>query len=126
MSSHQAVGSALRQEVVQLAPVFGPEGKPAPDHFQPKALGTGSFSTTYQWRGNGSARLNLLSGWIGSGSRVVASISEYDTAWNADRFLGDASMQVLNVAPYNGGVWVDVSVGWNSPLNVCVTLIVDP
>jgi hypothetical protein len=126
MSSHPGSGSALKQEVIELKPVFGPEGKPPANHFEPKALGTGSFSTTYQWRGHGAVRLNLQSGWIGAGSRVVASISEYNTSWNVDRFLGDATMQVLNVAPYKGGAWVDVSVAWSGPLNVCITLFVDP
>jgi len=125
MSSHQASGSALKQDVVELKPVFGPEGK-MPSDIQSKSLGTGSFSTTYQLRGNGSLRLNLQSNAIGAGSRVVASASEYNTNWNVDRFIGSATIQVLNVSPYNGGVWVDLSIGWSTPLNVCITLFVDP
>lgn len=125
MSSTHA-GSALKQEPIELKPVFGPEGKPPANHFEPKAFGTGSFSTTYQWRGHGTVRLNLLSPWVGAGSRVVASLAEYNTQWNVDRFIGDAPMSVLNVAPYHGGTWIEVSVNWSTALNVSITLFVDP
>ena len=124
--SSQAAGSALKQESIELKPVFGPEGKPPANHFEPKAFGTGSFSTTYQWRGHGQVRLNLQSGWIGAGSRVVASLSEYNTQWNVDRFIGSAPMSVLNVSPYNGGTWIEINVGWNNPINISITLLVDP
>ena len=89
-------------------------------------MGLASFSTTYQWRGNGTVNLNLRHGWINAGSRVVASISEYNTSWNVDRFIGSAAMQVLNVSPYNGGVWVKIAVNWGGPINNCISLVVDP
>jgi len=126
MTSKQTAGSALTPQVIELQPVQGPSGKPPAHHEESKALGIGSFSTTYQWRGNGSVLLNLRSGWIWAGSRVVASVSEYNTGWNVDRFIGAASMQVLNVSPYNGGCWVWLSVNWGGPINNCITLFVDP
>lgn len=126
MTSHRSAGSDQVPETYTLEPVQGPTGKPPAGHFEPKALGLASFTTTYQWRGNGTVRLNLVNGWIGAGSRVFGAISEYNTAWNVDRFIGNAPMQVLNVAPYNGGAWVEISVNWGGPINVCVSLLVDP
>ena len=126
MASQASGGSSVTPEIHTLQPVQGPKGKPPADHFEPKALGTGSFSTTYQYRGHGTVRLNLQSGWIGAGSRVFASISEYNTAWNVDRFIGSAPLSVMNVSPYNGGVWVEVGINWSNPINISISLLVDP
>ena len=124
MTENPSVGSALAPQVIELEAVSGPTGKPPPKG--EKNLGPGSFSTTFQWRGNGTVLLNLRHGWINAASRVVASISEYNTAWNVDRFIGNASLQVLNVSPYNGGTWVRAAVNWGGPINVSITLVVDP
>ena len=124
MNTHASVGSALAPQVIELEAVSGPTGKPPAKGAE--ALGLASFSTTFQWRGNGTVLLNLRHGWINTGSRVVASISEYNTAWNVDRFIGNAFLQVLNVSPYNGGAWVRAAVNWGGPINVSITLVVDP
>jgi hypothetical protein len=70
---------------------------------------------------------NLFCNWsrINANSHVVAAISEYANGDPADRFIGDAQMTVHNIAPYNGGVEVQVDVNWGSPLNVRLDLLVD-
>jgi len=70
---------------------------------------------------------NLFCTWsrINANSHVVAAISEYANGDPADRFIGDAQMTVHNIAPYNGGVEVQVDVNWGSPLNVRLDLLVD-
>ena len=123
MSAHQHVGSALAPQVVELEPVSGVGKQPAAGERQ---LGAGSFTNIFNWRGNGTVLLNLRDGRINAGSRVSASISEYNTAWNVDRFIGNASLQVLNVSPYNGGCWVRAAINWGGPINNCITLFVDP
>jgi len=120
-------GSNLPLEIVTLEPVSGADGRQAAHgEVGSRSLGGGSFTTTYQWRGNGTVLLNLRHGAILAGSRVFASVSEYNTAWNVDRFIGNATIQVLNVSPYNGGVWVRLACGWSSPLNNSISLLIDP
>ncbi len=89
-------------------------------------LSAGAFSTFYTWRGNGTVRLNCGHPSINANSRVVASISEYNTDPRQNRFIGDAAMLIYNVAPYNGGVVIRLNVGWSSPLNVRVDVVVEP
>ena len=89
-------------------------------------LSPGAFSTFFTWRGNGSVRLNCSHPSINANARVVASISEYNTDPRQNRFVGDASMQIYNVAPYNGGVVIRLNVSWNSPLNVRIDVLVEP
>jgi hypothetical protein len=127
MTVQEKAGSNLPMEMAPLEAVSGPTGKPpAAKEGAQGVLGLGSFSTVFLWRGNGSVKLPLNHGWINPGSRVFASISEYNTAWNANRFIGLAPMQVLNVAPYNGGCYVWLNVNWGGPINVCISLLVDP
>ena len=92
---------------------------------EPK-FGGGSFSTYYTWRGNGAVKLNCSNGAIRANSRVVASISEYNTDPTQNRFAGDAYLFIYSVSPYNGGVVIRFNVGWNSPLNVRVDVLIDP
>ena len=126
MSNHVHAGSALAPQVIDLIPTTGAVAHPKATAGDAKALGIASFSTAFQWRGNGTVLLNLQHGWINAGSRVFASISEYNTQWNVDRFIGNAYLQVLNVSPYNGGAWVRAAVNWGGPINVSISLLVDP
>jgi len=89
-------------------------------------LSAASFSTYFTWRGSGTVLLNCGHAGIRASSRVVASISEYNTDANQNRFVGNAYMLIYNVAPYNGGVMIRLSVGFSSALNVRVDVIVDP
>ncbi len=63
-------------------------------------------------------------------SRVVASICELSQPAGGPLdwpFIGDASMQILNIAPEDGGnVYMRISVGWDSTLNWRATFFIDP
>lgn len=126
MSTHPKAGSNLPMQTVELDAYQSADGKATAVGKAAPSLNPGSFTVIYNWRGNGRANLNLRHGAINAASRVFASASEYNTAWNVDRFLGLASVQVLNVSPYNGGAWVWLNVGWNGPINICISLLVDP
>ena len=56
-------------------------------------------------------------GAINNNSTVLEAISEYYLV-PTDRFIGSASMQIFNIAPYNGGVEALVYVNWGSDLDV--------
>jgi hypothetical protein len=56
-------------------------------------------------------------GAINNNSTVLEGISEYYLV-PTDRFIGSASMQIFNIAPYNGGVEALVYVNWGSDLDV--------
>ncbi|MGI4886324.1 MAG: hypothetical protein ACRYFR_15315 [Janthinobacterium lividum] len=106
----------------------GKEGKPSkekPGGVHPE-LSPASFSTYYTWRGHGVVNLNCGNGRINANSRVVASVSEYNTDPALNRFIGDATMAVYNVAPYNGGVVIKLYVGFNNAINVRVDVMVEP
>jgi hypothetical protein len=124
MPEQERVGSNLVQEV-ELPKHEGSE-KPA-DAVRPAALGPGSFTTYYTWRGNGTVQaLRFNHGAVNANSRVFLSISEYGTNAAADRFIGSAPTEVLNVAPFNGGFFAWVVVGWSSPINIRFDVLVDP
>ena len=114
-------GKHLHQQEAHGKPEEGKKNGAAAPKF-----GSGSFSTYYTWRGSGSVKLTCGNNSINANSRVVASISEYNTDPTQNRFIGDASMLVYNVAPYNGGVVVLINVNWDSPLNVRVDFLIDP
>lgn len=122
--AHDGEGKTSKNEKVQEATGKHEDGKKA-GAAAPKFEGS-SFSTYYTWRGNGGVKLNCGNGSINSNSRVVAAISEYNTDPTQNRFIGSASMQIYNVAPYNGGVVIWLYVNWNNPLNVRVNLLIDP
>ena len=106
-------------------------GKPG-EQYAPKTNGAhaelspAAFSAYYTWRGSGTVNLNCGHPSINANSRVVASISEYNTDPRQNRFIGNASMLVYNVAPYNGGVVIRLYVGFGSALNVRVDVMVEP
>lgn len=89
-------------------------------------LSASAFSAYFTYRGFGIVRLNCGHPSIQANSRVVAAISEYNTDPRQNRFVGDAYTQIYNVAPYNGGVVIRLNIGWNSPLNVRIDVLVEP
>ena len=92
-----------------------------------ESLGAGSFTTFYTWRGNGVIKaLRFTHGAINANSRVFVSISEFNSDARINRFIGDARMCVANVAPFNGGFFARVEVGWDFPLNARFDVLVDP
>jgi hypothetical protein len=113
-------GSNLPAKVEQ-----GKPGEPAKAK-EGAELSANSFSAYFTWRGNGTVRINCAHAGINANARVVASISEYNTDPRQNRFVGDAPMLIHNVAPYNGGVVIRLYVGWNTPLNVRIDVLVEP
>lgn len=113
-------GSNLPQEVITIKLAEHKKETGAP------GIAAASWSGWGLWRGNGATNLNITSSGIHANSRVFASISEYNTDPNLNRFSGNAYLFIYSVSPYNGGVVVKLNVGWNTPLNICVSLLVDP
>ncbi len=90
-------------------------------------LSATSFTTFYTWRANGvhrNVRFNHPA--VKANSRVFLSISEYGADPKTTRFIGSAKMDVLNVAPFNGGFFAWVEINWGSPLNIRFDVLVDP
>lgn len=121
-------GSNLPQEAIE-----GPKHAKGSE----KVLGNGqeahaelsatSFTTFYTWRANGVFRnVRFAHPAVNANSRVFVSISEYGTDARTTRFIGNARMDVYNVAPFNGGFFAWVEISWNAPLNVRFDVLVDP
>jgi len=126
MTTEQHVGSNLAQTVVELPKHEGKDGAQAAG-VSPAALGPGSFTTFWTWRGNGVVRaLQFNHPSINANSRVFVSISEFNSDARINRFIGAARMDVHNVAPFNGGFFAWVEVSWNNPLNARFDVLVDP
>lgn len=90
-------------------------------------VGLGSFTGICAYHINGTGIIaNCADSRITAGSRVFASVSEYFTAPGVDPFLGAARMSIHNVIPHAGGVTVWMDVEWGSPLNVQLSIFVDP
>lgn len=115
------VGSSLDAKIEYAKPAPAAE-----THDVSAQISAATFSTFFTWRGSGSVKLNCGDGRINANSRVFASVSEYNTDPRQNRFVGNASMSVFNVSPYNGGVIVWFTVNWNGPLNIRIDVLVDP
>lgn len=113
----EQVSSNLLQEIELPTPAGGSE----------RSLGEGSFTTFGLFSGNGTVeRLRFTNARINANSRVFVSASEYVTDPATTRFIGSAPIQVLNVAPFNGGVLLWVVIDWGNPINVRFDMLVDP
>ena len=81
-------------------------------------------------RGHGVYTQPFIKLGVNRHSRVVGSITEIAQPPGEPLdfpFIGDAQMQILNIAPEDdGNVWLRISIGWDSDLNYRVTLFVDP
>lgn len=117
-------GSNLPEKYENAKP--GEHASAKSENVSAPTLAAGSFSTYYTWRGSGTVRLNCGNAGINSNSRVFVSISEYNTDPRLNRFMGDATMSVYNVSPYNGGFIARLNVNWSGPLNVRIDVLVDP
>jgi hypothetical protein len=90
-------------------------------------VSTSSFTGICAYHFNGTnVKINCSDPRIQASSRVFMTISEYSTAPGVDAFVGDARMTVHNVSPHAGGVSAKVDVEWGNPLNVQVSVFVDP
>lgn len=124
LKAENQAGSNLPQQPVEPPKL---EGGVKNSGVSQAALGTGSFTTFWTWRGNGvRTRLNFSHASINANSRVFVSISEFNSDARVNRFIGDARMAVYNVAPYNGGFLAWVEVSFSSALNVRFDVLVDP
>ncbi|GAB3723051.1 hypothetical protein [Spirosoma lituiforme] len=89
-------------------------------------LSAATFSTFFTWRGNGLVNLRSMDARITANSRVFVSISEFSSDARQNRFIGNASMSVLNVSPFNGGFTTRINVNFGQALNVRLDVLVDP
>src|SRR6476659_6561876 len=124
IKAENQVGSNLPQAAVEPPKL---EGGATKSGVTQAALGTGSFTTFWTWRGSGvQKRVNFPHPSINANSRVFVSLSEFNSDARVNRFIGDARMAVYNVAPYNGGFLAWVEVSFSTALNVRFDVLVDP
>jgi len=86
---------------------------------------------TSYWDGWGAGTFVLAFNYgVNRHSRVVCSITELGGPPGGPLdwpFIGNASMQVLNVAPSDdGNVYVRMNVAWDSTLQWRLTFFIDP
>ena len=100
--------SAMKSVESGAVPLVSPNGgvKPA----------TSVAYCTYHF--NGCYHLYCNWGLITRYSTVDEAVSEFGNGDPNQRFIGSASMQIFNIAPYDGGVEALVCVNWGSPLDV--------
>jgi hypothetical protein len=115
-------GSNLPAQIVDAKPAENTQN----GHEVKPQLSAGSFTAYYTWRGFGTVNLNCGHGAIRASSRVFVSLTEYNTDPNINPIMGNAFVFLYNVVPYNGGVVVRFNVGFNSALNIKVSVLVDP
>jgi hypothetical protein len=126
---HKIEAGSNLPEVAIEAPkhVKGSEKVLGNGHEAHEELSAVSFTTFYTWRANGVHRnVRFSHPAVKANSRVFLSISEYGNDPNTTRFIGGAKMEVLNVAPFNGGFFAWVEISWGSPLNIRFDVLVDP
>lgn len=90
-------------------------------------LSGNGFTYRHDW-GNrrGSWKLTLNWGSISNQSRVFVSICEFGGGSNQG-FVGDAKYTVHNVAPFDGGVTIWITIEWSADIRVRADyLIVNP
>ena len=124
----EAVGSNLAEVAIEAPKhVKGSDKVLGKASDEDEELAASSFTTFFTWRANGvhrNVRFNHPS--VNANSRVFLSISEFGADARTTRFIGSAKMDVLNVAPFNGGFFAWVEISWGSPLNIRFDVLVDP
>ncbi|WP_052731096.1 hypothetical protein [Spirosoma radiotolerans] len=115
-------GSNLPEQIQDAKPA----GHPTAPLDTVANLSPATFSTFFTWRGNGLVNVRALDARITANSRVFVSISEFNSDARQNRFIGNASMSVLNVSPFNGGFWARINVNFSQALNVRLDVLVDP
>lgn len=102
----------------------GPYLEPVPDSMESEAQRAGAPNLGHLRRrfwGHGVQVVTIKDSNIKSSSSVVASIHEVLNVFGSP--LGSAHMAVLNVFPFNGGVFVRVKVDFDRPLIFVVAAI---
>ena len=127
MKTEHPTGSNLPQEIEKL-PVHEKDSQKIVGSAENIAgVSSSSFTTYWTWRANGVfQRVPFYHSAINANSRVFVSISEFSSDAQVNRFIGDARMNVYNVAPFNGGFFAWVEISWDNPLPVRFDVFVDP
>ncbi|MFI8437921.1 hypothetical protein ACIGJO_30095 [Streptomyces sp. NPDC079020] len=99
------------------------------DEVKTFAIGPNSFGgRIYLGGGHGVQDLELFTGAgqrIRTTSLVFASIGEYPpTTPGAPKFMVAAKMSVLNLIPYDGGVFTRVFIDWPESLTAAVDFLI--
>ena len=110
-SSPAAAMSSAESDAV---PLVSPKGGVQPNGGVQPATSVGYCT----YRINGCYLLTCNWGLINSNSTVDEAVSEFANGIPTERFIGAASMQIFNIAPFSGGVTSLVCVNWGSPLDV--------
>jgi len=113
--------AALPSAESDAVPLVSPKGGAQPNGGVQPATSVGYC--TYHI--NGWYRLTCNWGLINANSTVEEAISEFANGIPWERFVGSASMQIFNIAPFSGGVTALVYVNWGSPLNVRLDVAVN-
>jgi hypothetical protein len=100
--------SAAHRVVVPEQKIWKPKKKAALTH------GATFFTAWHVYSGKGLLDCRFDHPDMSAQSNVMVSISEM-TADDVP-FIGNASMSVANVAPFDHGVWVRVNVAWDEAL----------
>jgi hypothetical protein len=80
-------------------------------------------SGVWTFRANGEVNVRCFSPLIRASSRVIVSASEYSSVWT-NRFIGLAKVEVHNVAPFDGGMLIKVSIDWGAPIDIALSALI--
>lgn len=103
----------VKQEDVR--PLFKPEGAITTQDVSGVGLTT---RVIFPDRVNGRVQANLSWSFVTRNTLVFASATEVGPDGTA--FIGGANYAVNNVVPFDGGVSIIVTIGWDSPLSLRV------
>jgi hypothetical protein len=84
------------------------------------------FSTLETFNGVQLVNVTLPSsfGVTSLNSNILVAATQLDGTGSP--FIGDASIQILNIAPADNGVKVLVNVQWNSPIEIRLAFVIWP
>jgi hypothetical protein len=84
------------------------------------------FSTTRTFNGVQLVNVDLPPEWgvTAQKSNILVAATQLDGTGSP--FIGDASIEILNIAPAENGVKVNVNVLWNSPILFRLAFVVWP
>jgi hypothetical protein len=71
-----------------------------------------------------SVNLPASFGFTPLSSNILAAATQRDGTGSP--FIGDASIEILNIAPFENGVKVRVNVLWNSPIEFRLAFVIWP
>lgn len=98
-----------------VRPLFKPEGVITPQDVSGVGLTT---RVIFPNGVNGRVTANLNWPFVTRNTLVFASATEVRADGTA--FIGNANYTINNVVPFDGGVTIIVTIGWNSPISLRV------